>query len=104
MKTVKIAALALLCSPAVALAAESAASSQLQVPGLMTPAGQKFARLCSDASFASAADPRARHDRCARLLAQWQLEADRRSDRLVDADTGKPGFLSLRGIPRHPSL
>lgn len=104
MNLPKLAILALLLSPALAVAEEPAASSPLVVPGIMTPAGEKFANLCSDSAFAEAEDPVARHNRCERLLANWRFEATRRTGTLADADNSKPGFLSLRSISRyHPS-
>lgn len=50
----------------------------LTVPGTMTEAGHKFARQCSDAAFANHQDPEALAQRCDRLLARWQQQADRR--------------------------
>ena len=104
MNVLKAVALTLLLTPALAAAAQAPAPSSLVVPGIMTPAGQKFADLCSDRAFAGAADPAARGNRCARLLSQWRFEAARRSDTLADSDNSKPGFLSLRALPRYPAM
>ncbi|HEY0859970.1 MAG TPA: hypothetical protein VGE19_03535 [Pseudoxanthomonas sp.] len=50
----------------------------LTVPGTMTQAGHTFARQCSDAAFANHPDPAALAQRCERLLARWQQQANRR--------------------------
>lgn len=50
----------------------------LTVPGTMTEAGHKFARECSDTAFALHQDGKALAQRCERLLARWQQQADRR--------------------------
>lgn len=98
----KLTLLIALLSPALAVATDTGATSPLVLPGLMTPAGQKFAGKCSDAAFAEATDPAARTRRCERLLTQWRLEAAMRTHQLADSGTSKPAFLSLRGIPRYP--
>ena len=112
MNAVRLAVFAVLSSSALVAGAgdtvpvvstEAAIPSALEVPGIMTPSGQKFVNLCSDAAFAKAADAVARSKRCERVLAEWRAEAFRRTESLADADTGKPAFLSLRGIPRYPS-
>ena len=104
MNVLKGAVLTLLLSPAMTMASEAPAPDLIVLPGILTPAGQKFAGKCSDTAFAKATDPAARRNRCERLLAQWRLEAARRTDALADRDNSKPGFLSLRALPRYPSL
>lgn len=112
MNAVRVAVFAVLSSSAMVAGAgetapvvttETAIPSPLEVPGIMTPSGQKFVSLCSDAAFAKATDPAARILRCERVLAEWRAEAFRRTDAVADVDNGKPAFLSLRGIPRYPS-
>ena len=87
-------------TPLACLATEN--KQPLDLPRMMTPTGAKFARLCSDAAFVQVSDYAARQRRCERLLLEWQSEVERRQDTQVAADTGKPGFLNLRGIPPYP--
>lgn len=76
MKMLKLAMLALSLVPALALAQSVPASESLQVPGIMTPSGQRFASNCTDAAFAQASDSDKLARRCQTLLARWRGEAE----------------------------
>lgn len=93
---------------AVALAAALAAASAhaagstdpvLELPGTLTSSGKAFLAKCDDKAFAAASDPRHRAERCARLLAQWRVEA---AGRLQQPSPGKVQFGAPRGISPYP--
>jgi hypothetical protein len=108
MKLLACTALAAMLVPVLATATEPSESPTLVVPGVMTTAGEKFASQCSDDSFAKATSPKRLADQCQVLLARWWEESSCQNQTTlppgcVDTDNSKPSFLSLRGVPRHPS-
>ncbi|SFV32061.1 MULTISPECIES: hypothetical protein [unclassified Pseudoxanthomonas] len=100
MKSMSLVAVAL----ATALSAASAHAAGntapvLELPGTLTSSGKTFLAKCDDRAFAEAADPRHRAERCARLLAQWRVEAAGRSQQ---PSAGKVQFGAPRGIAIYP--
>lgn len=78
MKLMKIATLALLLAPAMAMAADGTRPTALVVPGVMTTAGHKFASQCNDDAFSLSTNEGKLADKCQKLLAHWNAEADMR--------------------------
>jgi len=120
MKLFRIASLALLLSPALAMAADDGkAIPSVQLPDVLTPAGAKFASQCSDEAFAGTADQALLADQCERLLANWRSEASRRLHARAGSprparsnyvysetpgvDNTKPAFVSLRSVSPYQS-
>ncbi|MEO6102506.1 MAG: hypothetical protein ABIP44_02575 [Pseudoxanthomonas sp.] len=108
----KIVVVALLLTPAVAIAAEPSQQASLVVPGVMTTAGGKFAKQCNDEAFSSSTNQRVLGEKCQKLLARWRAEAQLRRERrdnprliavakAVDTDANLPfdTVASLRGDP-----
>lgn len=101
MKSISLAVVALAAALAAASthATGSAEPPALELPGTLTSSGKTFLARCDDKAFATASDPRQRAERCARLLAQWRVEAAGRQQR---PQAGMAQFGAPRGIPAYP--
>lgn len=100
MKSMSLVAVALAAALGAASAhAAGSTAPVLELPGTLTSSGKAFLAKCDDKAFAEASDPRHRAERCARLLAQWRVEAEGRQQQPTP---GKAQFGAPRGIAAYP--